>query len=229
MELLENHVAFSAPRIGDRAPGFRAVTSKGSIYFPSDYNGKWVILFNHPEDLIPLEKIENIAISSIVKEFKDLDCELIGLTVDGLSSALECLRANCEKATGKGFIKLENNFPVILDTDVNVSRLYGILQHDESYTNNERTIFFIGPSAIIRGIIHYPVSIGLSLEELKRVIIALQTADMLQAFMPSGWILGDAQMTTTGECTQTTLNSSVRRGQGVRSCDCFFCTSTLNK
>jgi peroxiredoxin (alkyl hydroperoxide reductase subunit C) len=225
MALIDSYEAVSMPRIGDRAPGFRAVTTQGSIYFPCEYSGKWVILFNHPEDFILSESIENIAISSLVKEFKDFDCELIGLTVDGFSSAVECLRTNSEKTTGKGFIKPEINFPVILDTDVNVSRAYGMLQHDESNINTERAIFFIDPLAIIRGIIHYPVSIGFSLEELRRVIIALQTAEMLQDFMPSGWIPGDTQMTMSGEWPQTTLNSAVERNQGAQSCDCFFCAS----
>jgi peroxiredoxin (alkyl hydroperoxide reductase subunit C) len=227
MKLIENHSLFSMPRIGDRAPGFRAVTSQGSIYFPSEFSGKWVILFNHPEDFILSDSIENISIASIEHEFMELNCELIGLSVDGFSCSMESLRTINEKIERKGLKNPEINFRVILDTNMEISKLYSIIHHEESYTNTIRSVFFIDPDRIIRGMTHYPVSIGLNLEEFMRVIIALQTADICQDFMPTNLIQGHSLLKQSAEWYETDRDSAVSKDEKLKSCDCFFCASAF--
>ena len=72
------------PLIGDAAPSFTAVTTQGTIHFPEDYKGKWVILFSHPADFTPVCTTEFMTFASMADEFKALNTELVGLSVDSL-------------------------------------------------------------------------------------------------------------------------------------------------
>ena len=78
------------PRIGDQAPVFDAVTTQGKIHFPLDFNGKWIILFSHPSDFTPVCTSEFVTFGAMTEEFKALNCQLIGLSVDGLYSHIGC-------------------------------------------------------------------------------------------------------------------------------------------
>lgn len=82
----------SMPRIGEKAPEFQAVTTQGNINFPNDYQGKWVILFSHPADFTPVCTTEFMTFAKMEKEFNDLNCNLVGLSVDGLYSHIAWLR-----------------------------------------------------------------------------------------------------------------------------------------
>ncbi|HQB24246.1 MAG TPA: redoxin domain-containing protein, partial [Bacteroidales bacterium] len=82
---------YPMPRIGDSAPEFKAVTTQGDINFPSDYKGKWVILFSHPADFTPVCTSEFMTFASMEEEFKELNTELVGLSVDGLYSHIAWL------------------------------------------------------------------------------------------------------------------------------------------
>ena len=80
---------YAMPRIGEKAPSFKAVTTQGDINFPEDYSGKWVILFSHPADFTPVCTSEFMTFASMEKKFNDANCELVGLSVDGLYSQAE--------------------------------------------------------------------------------------------------------------------------------------------
>lgn len=96
-----NEVKNVMPRIGDAAPEFQAVTTQGNINFPSDYTGKWKILFSHPADFTPVCTSEFMTFGKMDDEFKALNCQLVGLSVDGLHSHIAWLRTIKEKINWK--------------------------------------------------------------------------------------------------------------------------------
>lgn len=158
----------SMTRIGDQAPAFRSVTTQGTIYFPADYFGKWVILFSYPTDFIPESTSGLMPFANMQDDFKALNCELIGLPV-ARSSFIK------EKMEDKGVKDMIIKFPLIEDIAFDVARKYGIIQQDNRNPKAGRTVFFIDPECMIRALIQYPISLDLNFDELKRVIIALQT------------------------------------------------------
>jgi len=165
----------SMPRIGDQAPAFRSVTTKGTIYFPADYFGKWVILFSFPNDLTPISTSELVTLSSMQNDFKSLNCELVGLSVDKYSGQSLSLRGIKEKIACKGINDVEIRFPLIEDNPIEVARKYGLIQPNKNNSVAVRAVYFIDPECMIRAIIYYPQSLDLNFDELKRAIGALQT------------------------------------------------------
>jgi len=167
----------SIPRIGDLAPAFRSVTMQGTIYFPADYVGKWVILFSYPSDFTPQSFSKFMEFAHLHNEFKALNCELIGLAISRLRGRMAGLSSIKEKTEYKGLKDIEIKFPLIEDITMEVACKYGIIQPDESYTKAVRAVFFIDPECMIRAINYYPQSLDLNFDELKRVIISLQLED----------------------------------------------------
>jgi len=165
------------PRIGEQAPAFRSVTTQGTIYFPSDYVGKWVILFSYSDDFTHVSTSEIMPGDTMYDDLKALNCELVGLSVDGLRSHLPQLSSIKEKTEYKGMKAAEIKFPLIEDNPMEVARKYGMIQPGGNNTKTVRAVFFIDPECMIRAIIYYPLSLGINYNELKRVIVALQTED----------------------------------------------------
>jgi peroxiredoxin (alkyl hydroperoxide reductase subunit C) len=128
------------PRIGDQAPDFEAVTTHGTIKF-SDYGkDKWIVMFSHPADFTPVCTTEMSGFAERKDEFDALNTELIGLSIDSIHSHLAWVN-NVKEKTGVYF-----NFPIIADIDMKVSKLYGMLQPNESETAAVRAVFFIDPA-----------------------------------------------------------------------------------
>ena len=183
---LENNVS-GIPRIGDTAPSFTAVTTQGTIHFPQDYKGKWVILFSHPADFTPVCTSEFMTFAKREAEFARLNTQLVGLSVDGLYSHIAWLRTIKEKIEFRDMKNMEIKFPLIEDITMDVAKKYGMIQPNESSTKAVRAVFFIDPKGIIRAMIYYPLSLGRNFNELKRVIIGLQTADKHAVALPADW------------------------------------------
>ncbi len=219
----------SMPRIGEPAPAFRATTTQGSIYFPGDYSGKWVILFSHPADFTPVCTSEFMTFASMESEFKALNCELIGLSVDGLYSHIAWLRTIKEKIEYKGMKEVEVKFPLIEDITMEVAKKYGMIQPGESNTKAVRAVFFIDPVGIIRAMIYYPLSLGRNFDELKRVIIALQAADKFSVAMPADWHPGDAVIVPPAGSCGVAKERMESKEEGIKCYDWFFCTKELAK
>src|SRR5512139_2382987 len=191
METQNSAEIVAMPRIGDKAPSFRAVTTQGEINFPEQYKGSWVILFSHPADFTPVCTSEFMTFATLESKFAQANCKLVGLSVDGLYSHIAWLRTIKEKIEYKGMKNVEVNFPLIEDITMNVARKYGMIQPGESSTKAVRAVFFIDPNGVIRAIIYYPLSLGRNFEELYRVIIGLQTADAFSVATPADWRPGD--------------------------------------
>lgn len=217
------------PRIGEAAPAFTAVTTQGNINFPSDYQGKWVILFSHPADFTPVCTSEFMTFASMQPEFKALNCELVGLSVDGLYSHIAWLRTIKEKIEYKGMKNVEVTFPLIEDITMEVAGKYGMIQPGESNTKAVRAVFFIDPKGIIRAIIYYPLALGRNFDELKRALVALQTADKFQVAMPADWRPGDDVIVPTAGSCGTAKDRMEKKDPDVTCYDWFFCTKKLSK
>jgi peroxiredoxin 2/4 len=173
------------PRIGDMAPDFKAVTTTGEMQF-SDYNkGSWVLLFSHPADFTPVCTTEMSGFATEGDFWQKHNTKLLGLSIDSIHAHIAWVNAVHEK-TGVLF-----NFPIIADLDMKVAKLYGMLQPGESETAAVRAVFFIDPTGKIRLIMYYPLNVGRSMGEIKRVLLALQTSDEHKVAMPLNWQPGD--------------------------------------
>jgi peroxiredoxin (alkyl hydroperoxide reductase subunit C) len=224
-----NQVMMVLPRIGEAAPEFKAVTTQGSINFPSDYSGKWVILFSHPADFTPVCTSEFMTFASMEAEFKAFNCDLVGLSVDGLYSHIAWLRTIKEKIEYKGMKNVEVNFPLIEDITMEVAKKYGMIQPGESNTKAVRAVFFIDPKGIIRAMIYYPLSLGRNFDELMRVVIALQAADAFSVAMPADWRPGDAVIIPTAGSCGVAKERMETKEEGKTCYDWFFCTKELSE
>jgi peroxiredoxin (alkyl hydroperoxide reductase subunit C) len=173
------------PRIGDEAPDFNASTTIGPLRFSDYAKDHWVILFSHPADFTPVCTTELSGFAKHKPEFDALGTKLMGLSIDSVHAHLGWVN-NVEKNTGVYF-----DFPIIADIDMKVAKLYGMLQPNESETAAVRAVFFIDPKSKIRLIMYYPLNVGRNMEEILRVLKALQTADSNGVALPLNWTPGE--------------------------------------
>ena len=185
MENIDQSVVNSMPRIGDTAPDFQAVTTKGPIKFSDFAKDKWIVMFSHPADFTPVCTTEMSGFALRKGEFDKLNTELLGLSIDSIHAHLGWVN-NVRQNTGVYF-----DFPIIADIDMKVSKLYGMLQPNESETAAVRAVFFIDPKKKIRLIMYYPLNVGRNMDEILRVLLALQTSDKYKVAMPLDWKKGD--------------------------------------
>ncbi len=181
----------SIPLIGEDAPPFEAVTTKGVIKFPEEYKGKWVILFSHPADFTPVCTTEFMTFASMKPKFDALNCELIGLSIDSNYSHIAWMRSIKERIEFKGWKGLEIDFPVIADLKMEVAKKYGMLQPSADDTHAIRAVFYIDPKGKMRALLYYPSANGRNFDEILRLLIALQTSDANGCATPADWRPGD--------------------------------------
>ncbi len=172
------------PKIGDQAPPFTAQTTQGKINL-SDYEGKWVVLFSHPADFTPVCSTEFMAFARKNEQFKRRNVQLIGLSVDSLSSHLAWV-TNIKEKMG-----VEIPFPLIADLNTAVSQKYGMIHPEASETATVRCVFVIDPQQVIRAMIYYPLNVGRSMDEILRLIDGLQTVDQHRVATPADWRPGE--------------------------------------
>lgn len=179
------------PLIGERAPSFKAETTQGPITFPDDYRGKWVVFFSHPADFTPVCTTEFMTFAAMQPEFEKLNCKLLGLSIDSTYSHIAWLRTIKEKIDYKGMKGVEVTFPVISDLTMDVARAFGMLQPAASNTQAVRAVFVIDPQAVVRAILYYPLSNGRNMDEIKRLLTAMQLSDQHKVATPANWQPGD--------------------------------------
>jgi peroxiredoxin 2/4 len=211
------------PLIGDPAPEFKAKTTQGEVNFPADYKGKWVILFSHPADFTPVCTTEFMTFASMQQEFKDLNTELIGLSIDSMFAHIAWLRTIKEKIAWKDLKDVEVMFPVIEDISMSVAKQFGMVQPNVSTTQAVRAVFIIDPKGIVRLIMYYPASCGRNMQEIKRVIIAMQKADKESIATPANWQPGeDVILPAPGSCGSAKERVE-QHGDDVYCLDWFLC------
>jgi peroxiredoxin (alkyl hydroperoxide reductase subunit C) len=174
----------SLPRLGDPAPDFKAVTTHVTVKL-EDFKGSWLVLFSHPADFTPVCTTEFLAFAEIYPELQKRGAELLGLSIDSLSSHIAWVR-NIEEKTG---VKIP--FPIIADLDRSVSTAYGMVHPGQSKTETVRCVFIIDPNQIVRTILYYPLTTGRNMDEILRIIDALQTTDAYKVATPANWRPGD--------------------------------------
>ncbi len=184
MENHQNSAMTSMPRIGDTAPDFSASTTFGPITFSKFAQDSWVVLFSHPADFTPVCTTEMSGFAERKPEFDQLKTKLMGLSIDSVHAHLAWVD-NVRNNTGVYF-----DFPIIADLDMKVSKLYGMLQPNESETAAVRAVFFIDPRFKIRLVMYYPLNVGRNMDEILRVLVALQTADKHGVALPLNWKKG---------------------------------------
>lgn len=211
------------PLIGEKAPAFTAKTTQGMLNFPDDFKGKWVIFFSHPADFTPVCTTEFMAFASMADELKALNCELLGLSIDSIYAHIAWLRTIKEKIEYKGMCGVEVNFPVIEDLKMEVARKYGMLQPSASDTQAVRAVFIVDPEGVMRAILYYPLSNGRNTEEIKRLLIAMQTSDKYGVATPANWQPGEEVIVPPPGSCGAAKERVEQAGDDYRCLDWFLC------
>ena len=168
-------------KIGQKAPDFHATTTFGEISL-DDYKGKWLVLFSHPGDFTPVCTTEMIAFTRAHTYFKQLNTELLGLSVDSNPSHLAWVY-DIYCRTG-----IKVSFPIIADRNGEIARKYGMISNDISNTETVRNVFIIDDKGIIRTILVYPMNVGRFIPEIIRIVQALQMADCMNSSTAANWM-----------------------------------------
>jgi peroxiredoxin (alkyl hydroperoxide reductase subunit C) len=220
---MEENLNVTLPLIGDKAPSFKAKTTQGEIRFPEDYEGKWVILFSHPADFTPVCTTEFMTFATMAEEFKALNTELIGLSVDSLFAHIAWLRTIKEKIEYQGMKNVEVKFPLIEDIKMDVAKKFGMIQPGSSDTQAVRAVFIIDPKGIVRTLLYYPSSVGRNFAEIKRIVLALQKADAESIATPANWQPGDDVIVPPPGSCGTAQQRMDSQDDGMYCLDWFLC------
>jgi peroxiredoxin (alkyl hydroperoxide reductase subunit C) len=175
-----NEIKAGIPLLGDKMPEMAVQTTHGIKKIPGDYKGKWVVLFSHPGDFTPVCTTEFYAFAKRNEQFKKLNAELIGLSVDQVFSHIKWVDWI------KDNLNQEIPFPVIADEMGRVSMKLGMI-HPGKGTNTVRAVFIIDPEGILRLMVYYPQEIGRQVDEILRALKALQVSDKNKVALPENW------------------------------------------
>ena len=217
--------AFKLPLLGDRVPSFEAQTTRGRIRFPEDYKGKWVVLFSHPADFTPVCTTEFVAFQKRYNQFKELNCELIGLSIDQVFSHIKWVEWIREK------LGIEIEFPIIADDQGKIARLMGMI-HPGKGTNTVRAVFIVDPKGILRAVLYYPQEVGRNMDEILRLVKALQISDENGVAMPANWpnneLIGDKVIIPPASDEEAARDRLEKAKAGEFECfDWWFCYKKL--
>ncbi len=212
------------PLLGDSFPEMTVQTTRGVLNLPSHYKGKWFVLFSHPADFTPVCTTEFIAFQQRYDKFKALNCELIGLSVDQVFAHIkweEWIKQN---------MNIEIEFPIIADTG-NVAETLGII-HPGKGTNTVRAVFIVDTEAKLRIMFYYPQELGRNMDEILRVVEAMQISDKNKVAMPANWpnneILKDRVIIPPATDVKTANERLKKSKDGEFECyDWWFCHKKL--
>ena len=205
------------PRLNEAAPAFDAPTTHGRKTL-EDYRGKWLILFSHPADFTPVCTTEFIAFAKRQDDFAARDTELLGLSIDSHYSHIAWM-LNIKEKFG-----VDIKFPIIADLNMKVAQSYGMIQPGASDTAAVRATFVIDPDGVLRAMLYYPMNAGRSVDEIHRLLVALQTADENSCAMPENWKPGDEVIVPT---PATPEEAQARASEGYNTVDWYFSTRAL--
>ncbi len=214
---MEETQVVTLPRINEPAPEFEAVTTHGKIKL-SDYKGQWVVLFSHPADFTPVCTTEFMAFAKKNDNFEKLNTKVIGLSIDSVYSHLAWVR-NIEDNFG-----VEIPFPVIADLDMGVAKKYGMIHPGAADTSAVRAVFVIDDKGIMRAMVYYPLTNGRSIDEIYRVVEALQTSDKNGVATPENWHKGDKVIVPP---PATQKDAKERKEKGYDYTDWYFSKKAL--
>jgi len=176
--------------IGDTAPAFEAESTSGPVKFPDDFAGRWVVLFSHPGDFTPVCTTEFMRFAVMKPEFDKFQCSLLGLSADTVESHMQWLKEASKIRLGT-ISNVKFDFPVLADPALEIARNYGMVHPKTLRKSTVRTVFVIDPNGIVRATIAYPPTIGRDIDEILRLVVALQTADHYEVSTPANWRPGE--------------------------------------
>lgn len=205
------------PQLNKPAPSFNAKTTYGMKSL-EDYKGKWLILFSHPADFTPVCTTEFMGFATRAEQFKELNCELLGLSIDSVHAHIAWARS-IEENFG---VKIE--FPIIADLSMDVAKAYGMIQPGASDTAAVRATFIIDPEGIMRAMVYYPMSNGRSIDEFLRVLKALQTSDNNKVATPENWQPGQEVIVPPPATMEA---AEARKSEGYNYVDWYYSTKSL--
>lgn len=210
----------SMPLIGDMFPEFEVQTTHGKMVIPKDFQGKWFILFSHPADFTPVCTTEFYAFQKRYDEFKKLNTELIGLSIDQVFSHIKWVEWI------KDNLNTEIQFPIIADNG-DLAKKLGFI-HPGKGTNTVRAVFLVDPTGKIRAILYYPQELGRNFDELLRMVRAIQIADSNHAAMPANWpnneLIGDNVIVPPA----SDIKAAQYKKSRYKNYDWWFCYKDLN-
>lgn len=205
------------PYLNEPAPNFEAPTTHG-VKRLSDYKGKWLILFSHPADFTPVCTTEFLGFAKLYPKFRDINCELLGLSIDSVYSHVAWVRNIKEK------FGVDIPFPIIADLSMTVASTYGMIHAGASDTSAVRATFFIDDKSILRAMVYYPLTNGRSINEFLRLVTALQTTDKNKVATPENWQPGDKVIVPAPNTIQ---GAEARMKEGFECADWYFCRKGL--
>jgi peroxiredoxin (alkyl hydroperoxide reductase subunit C) len=206
------------PRLNEPAPAFDAPTTHGRKTL-EDYQGKWLVLFSHPADFTPVCTTEFMGFARRHADFQAIGCELLGLSIDSHYSHVAWVRNIKEK------FEVEIGFPIIADLSMRVANAYGMIQPGASDTSAVRATFVIDPNGMLRAMLYYPMSNGRSIDEILRLVKAMQTSDANKVATPENWQPGDKVIVPPPGSVE---EASARVASGEYECvDWYFCKKSL--
>ncbi len=208
------------PLLGEKIENRKVKTTHGIINFPADYTGKWVVLFSHPADFTPVCTTEFVAFQKRFDQFKALNCELIGLSIDQVFSHIKWVEWIKEK------LGVEIAFPIIADDMGEMAKSLGMISPAKG-TNTVRAVFVIDPNNVLRLVLYYPQEVGRNIDEILRVVKALQISDANKVAMPAGWpnneLIGDKVIIPPASDVKT----AKEREKQYECYDWWFCYKKL--
>jgi len=206
------HSSPAMPRLNEAAPDFATETTHGPRKL-EDYAGKWLVLFSHPADFTPVCTTEFIAFARAHERFQAIGCELLGLSIDSKFAHIAWMRSI------KANFDVEVPFPIIEDLSMQVAHAYGMIQPGASDTSAVRATFVIDPDGVLRAMIYYPMTNGRSIDEILRLVQALQTSAAHKIATPEGWQPGDKVIVPP---PQTASEADARADAGYDYTDWYF-------
>jgi len=168
------------PLLGEKLPEFTVKTTHGVKKLPDDYKGKWLVLFSHPADFTPVCTTEFVAFAKRYDQFKKLNTELLGLSIDQVFSHIKWVEWI------ENTLKVQIPFPIIADDRGQIAEALGML-HPNKGTNTVRAVFVIDDKGILRLMLYYPQELGRNMDEILRIVEGLQLADKEGVAIPANW------------------------------------------
>lgn len=208
----------SLPRLNEPAPDFTAETTHGPLTL-SSLRGKWVVLFSHPADFTPVCTTELVEFARRSEEFQQANTQLVGLSIDSIYSHIAWTR-NMEQNFG-----VPIPFPIIADLDMRVASLYGMIHPGATSTATVRCVFVIDDKGVVRAMIYYPLTNGRNVDEILRLVKAVQTSDANGVATPVNWKPGEQVIVPapkTMEGAEKLLSEP-----GIEATDWYFAKKSL--
>ena len=194
----DGNAQYAPVRIGEAAPDFVARSTEGMVRL-SDYRGRWLVFFSHPGDFTPVCTSEFVAFARAFERFEALGCSLLGHSVDSLFSHLAWIRALHDD------LGVTVPFPIVEDPNLEIARAFGMVSAEAHNAASVRAAYFIDPAGIVRAMNWYPLAVGRSVDEMLRIVAALQRTEDGQCLAPEGWQPGDPLLAPPGFSKQEAL------------------------